>query len=144
MTFQYYMWSLHLPGDVLDNLNVVTCAEDGVSVGNCAYEDKLNLPYRWVPGNDKPGDFREPGVAFQPIEAVKGLPESPTAGQESAWYFDLDAQTYSRWNGNAWESVPDGDVQRALDDKAYIDMPNFRFNTFLNPRRFTLGVRISF
>jgi hypothetical protein len=40
--------------------------------------------------------------------------------------------------------VPSGDLDKALDDKAYIDMPNMRFNSFLNPRAVTFGVRVSF
>ena len=48
------------------------------------------------------------------------------------------------WNGSSWDNVPDGEVQQALDDKAYIDMPNLGFRTFLNPRRITLGLRFRF
>jgi len=31
-----------------------------------------------------------------------------------------------------------------IEDKAYIDMPNIRSMSFLNPRQITLGVRIKF
>ena len=54
--YEYYMWSLHLPEDIYDGLR-----------------DQSNLPYIWIPGNDQPGDFRHPSVAFQPIEAVANL-----------------------------------------------------------------------
>jgi len=40
--------------------------------------------------------------------------------------------------------VPEGDLDNALNDKAYIDMPNIRFGSFLNPRSVTFGVRVSF
>ena len=130
-----YMWSLHLPGDIFDQLNDVD--EDA------AYRDKENLPYIWVPGDDKPGDFRKPGVAFQPIEAVTSL-DAVTDPGTVEWYWARDTGTYSRWNGSSFEAVPDGDLQKALDDKAYIDMPNLRFNTFLNPRMVVLGLRVSF
>ena len=64
------MWSLHLPGDIYNDLN-----------------DQTALPYVWVPGDDKPGDFREPGVAFQPIEAVVNL-GAVTEPNQVAWYWD--------------------------------------------------------
>jgi hypothetical protein len=35
-------------------------------------------------------------------------------------------------------------VQQVLDDKAYIDMPNQGFLTFLNPRDIFFGLRLSF
>ena len=124
--FEEYMWSLHLPGDIYDDLN----------------EDRP-LPYIWIPGDDKPGDFREPGVAFQPIEEVPDL-GSVTDPNQIAWYWDQTTGDYSRWNGSAWEAVPDGELQDALDNKAYIDMPNLGFNTFLNPRAVSFGLRLSF
>ena len=139
----YYMWSLHLPGDIFDGVNRVTCAQEGVDVEDCAYSDKRNLPYLWVPGDDRPGDFRKEGVAFQPIEAVASL-EGVSSPNDIAWYWAQDTGAYSRWNGSTWESVPENEVEKALDDKAYIDMPNYGFHTFLNPRRFTIGLRVSF
>ena len=96
-----------------------------------------------MPGRDRPGDFRKPGVAFQPIEAVASL-EAVSGPNEMAWYWAKDTGAYARWNGDAWEPVPDDALQQALEDKAYIDMPNFRYDTFLNPRRVTLGMRVRF
>lgn len=130
-----YYWSLHLPEDTFDQLNAVD--------ETLPYAQKTGLPYVWVPGDDKPGDFRHPDVEFQPIQAVGTIAgiESPGTAQ---WYWAQDTGTYSRWNGTAFEAVPDNEVQQVLDDKAYIDMPNFRFNTFLNPRRITLGLRLTF
>ena len=133
--FDRYMWSLHLPEDTFDQLNAVD--EDA------PYSEKTGLPYVWVPGDDKPGDFRKPDVAFQPIEAVASL-DGVTDPTGDAWYWAQDTGNYSRWNGSSFEGVPDGDVQKALDDKAYIDMPNLRFNTFLNPRQVILGIRLTF
>jgi hypothetical protein len=45
---------------------------------------------------------------------------------------------------------PDNDPQIAADNerrresKSYIDMPNYRSLTFLNPRQFTFGLRFNF
>ncbi|MEM8484668.1 MAG: TonB-dependent receptor [Bacteroidota bacterium] len=124
--FEQYMWSLHLPGDIYDGLN-----------------NPEQKPYIWIPGDDQPGDFRHPSVEFQPIEEVASL-SSAADPNSVAWYWAEDTGDYSRWNGSAWEAVPDGELQKALDDKAYIDMPNFRFNTFLNPRAVSFGLRLSF
>ena len=124
--FEFYMRSLHLPGDIYDDLR-----------------DQSALPYIWVPGDDQPGDFRKSGVAFQPIETTGSL-SGVSAPNTIAWYWAQDTGNYSRWNGSAWEAVPEGDLDKALDEKAYIDMPNIRFGSFLNPRAVTFGVRVSF
>ncbi len=133
--FDRYMWSLHLPEDAFDQINGVDA--------DVPYAEKENLPYIWVPGDDNPGVYRHPDVAFQPIEAVGSL-ASVGDPQPTAWYWARDTGTYSRWNGSSFETVPDNEVQQVLDDKAYIDMPNLRFNTFLNNRRVTMGVRLTF
>jgi len=137
--FNHYMWSLHLPGDIYDQLNDVN---KGVS-----YAEKVSggkLPYVWVPGDDQPGVFRHPDVAYQPVEAVSSL-DTANDPNTHAWYWAADTQSYSRWNkdGSSWEEVPSNEVKQMLDDKAYIDMPNIRFNTFLNNRRITLGIRVT-
>ncbi|MCY4172143.1 MAG: TonB-dependent receptor [Bacteroidetes bacterium] len=132
--FDRYMWSLHLPGDVFDQLNAVD--------ETLPYAEKTGLPYTWVPGNDRPGVFRHPDVKFQPVEASKSL-SSVQDPNQVAWYWAADTETYSRWTGSSWEEVSGEDVDQMLKDKAYIDMPNLRFNTFLNNRRVTLGIRVT-
>jgi len=136
--FDRYMWSLHLPEDIYDELNAIDA--------NSSYLEKVNtgaLPYVWVPGNDRPGVFRHPDVAYQPVEAVGSL-NNVTDPQSAAWYWAADTGSYSRWNGASWDMVPQNEVDQMLKDKAYIDMPNLRFNTFLNVRRVTMGVRLMF
>ena len=122
-----YLRSLHLPADIFHQLP----------------EGNPN-PYEWVPGDDRPGVFRDWDVKWQPIEAKVTLPEAPDAGFERGWVYASDSGTYHRWTNGAWENVPSGELDQVLKDKAYIDMPNHRFNTFLNPRRVTLGLRVSF
>jgi hypothetical protein len=124
----YYMWSLHLPADIYDTLN-----------------NPDQPPSVWIPGDDQPGDFRDRDVAFQPIEAYVDLAAAEgSSPNEYAWYWTKDTGDYFRWRNGAWETVPDGEVKKVLDTKAYIDMPNLTYKTFLNPRRFTLGIRVSF
>lgn len=123
-----YMRSLHLDEDLFRQL----------PEGNAP-------PYRWVPGDDVPGDYRDYDVEFQPIEAYAALPSNgPPAGFERQWAWSEDTNDFWRWTGSSWEEVPDNEVEQVLDDKAYIDMPNHRFNAFMNPRRITVGVRIGF
>ena len=112
------MKSLHLPGDVFDGL-------------------EGDAPYQWVPGDDKPGDYRKPGVEFVPIEI--GRPEEG-ANQRALYY---DGGQYYQWNGSAYVEANGGLVDQVLDDKAYINMPNQSYFTFLNPRNVFFGLRIS-
>ena len=134
LDFNRYLESLHLPGDIFDDLTTVDA--------DAAYADKDGLPYLWVPGDDQPGDFRHPDTPFQPIVVVPSLGDAEP--DMFAWFYDVGAGTYSRWNGSSFEPVPDGELQSMLDEKGYIDMPNARFNTFLNPRRVILGIRVGF
>jgi outer membrane receptor protein involved in Fe transport len=64
-------------------------------------------------GQDKIGDVRDPGVAYEPYN-----PNDPTKSE--------------------------ADLQRILDTKAYIDMPNLTYFTFLNPRYVRWGIKLSF
>ncbi len=66
-------------------------------------------------GNDRVGTFRPAGVAFEPLEA------NP----------DNDPAIRAR-------------NDRRLENKSYIDMPNFTSLTFLNPRDVLFGVRVNF
>ena len=142
--FDNYMWSLHLDEDTFDGINSLACgAGADVDIEDCDFKDKTGLPYVWIPGDDKPGDFRDEDVAYQPINAVSSL-NNISEPDRFAWYWAQDTGTYSQWNGSAWVAVPQDAVDEALDKKAYIDMPNYRFNTFLNPRRYTLGLRFTF
>ncbi len=102
--WEQYMWSLHLPGDIYDGLN-----------------NPDQKPYIWIPGDDQPGDFRHPNVDFQPIEEIAGRVDAslvPDAGTERAWRWSQETDTYHRWTGSGWENVPDGELQKVLDDKA--------------------------
>ena len=56
-------------------------------------QKKQGLPYIWVPGNDRPGVFRHPDVAYQPIEAFRSL-DNVTDPNTTAWYWAADTGTY--------------------------------------------------
>jgi hypothetical protein len=46
-------------------------------------------------------------------------------------------------NGS-WSEVEKSRMQKILDDKAYIDMPNNSSFDFLNPRQVFFGINLSF
>jgi outer membrane receptor protein involved in Fe transport len=82
--------------------------------------DYLNsLNFSWEEGaekgDDKVGDYRPVGVAYDPLE------QNP----------DNDPAIKAR-------------NDKRKENKSYINMPNIEAFTFLNPRRFTFGIKIDF
>ena len=86
-------------------------------------DDRLNylesLNFSWETGDqngdDRVGDYRPAGVAYDPLEP------NPTNDPE------ISARNQVR-----------------KDNKSYIDMPNIGSLTFLNPRTYRFGIRINF
>ena len=115
-----YMQSLHLPAD--------------------AFEDIGAAPYAFIPGEDQPGDYRKAGVEFVPIEVVGSLPDK---GNLRALYYEQEPKRYMVYENGAWKEADQSRVDQVLEDKAYIDMPNESYFTFLNPRSLRFGIRIS-
>jgi len=66
-------------------------------------------------GNDKLGDYRPPGIAYDPLD--------PNPDNNS----EIKAEN-----------------DRRKKNKSYIDMPNIQSMVFLNPRRYTFGIKINF
>jgi hypothetical protein len=113
---QTYLASLHLPkSDVYDN----------------------------IPGDDKVGDYRKPGVEFQPIEYQNQI--DPTKeGKERPIYYEGSTGKYYEYKNRQWSEVDKARMDKILEDKAYIDMPNPSTFWFLNPRNIYFGIRLSF
>jgi len=115
-----YMYSLHLPQSQYDKLG-----------------------YKGVPGNDKPGVCRDDDVEFQPIEVVSNHTTlSNPSGR--AIYYDYNTEQYMRLIDGQWTLVDKKTIDEIIDTKAYIDMPNQTYYTFLNPRDVFFGMTISF
>lgn len=106
------------------------------------FED-YNPGYSWLPGDDKPGDRRKPGVAFDPIFTVADVTAEGTI-VDGALYYDLGQERYLVHSGGAWVDADPARVDQVLKDKAYIDMPNAAFFAFLNPRNVFFGLRLTF
>ena len=115
-----YMYSLHLDESQYDKLG-----------------------YEGIPGDDLFGVYREEDVEFQPMEYTSNY-ESVSNPSTRAIYYDGTKEDYYQYSDGEWSSVDDGKIDQILEDRAYIDMPNQQFFTFLNPRDVFVGLTISF
>jgi hypothetical protein len=118
--YNYYMYSLHLPKDVAGPLG-----------------------YLYIPGDDRPGDYRKDGVEYQPMEPVLNMNDTSKLNPRVI-YYDWSRKNYYHYSNGEWVEVPKAKLQKLLDDKAYIDMPNQTHFTFLNPRSVFFGITIDF
>jgi len=124
------------------------------NTGDLDYRKSLHLPksdaYNNIPGDDRFGSYRKPGVVWQPMENGVDLNSVPSSSR--AWYYDASSKTYWQYNPDVasdnvhdrWSQVDPKLVKRAIEDKAYINMPNPSTYWFLNPRTITIGLRLSF
>ncbi|MCI0444132.1 hypothetical protein L0152_13100, partial [bacterium] len=122
--------------------------------GDINYRKSLHLPkseaYNNIPGNDKFGDYRKPGVEWQPMENGVNLNGVPSSLR--AIYYDPTTGVYWQYTNDLsipnvrdrWMQVDQQRIDQILKDKAYIDMPNPSTFWFLNPRNITFGMQISF
>jgi outer membrane receptor protein involved in Fe transport len=107
------------------------------------YFESLHLPtssaYDNIPGNDKAGNYRKDGVAYQPMEWTNliGNVQNP---QSNVIYYEKSTARYMNFVNNQWSEVDPGRLKQVLDDRAYIDMPNMASFTFLNPRNAYFGI----
>lgn len=112
------------------------------------YFNSLHLPaskaYNNIAGKDRPGDFRKPGVEFQPIVKVTDVHAPGFTPTSRPFYYETSTGSYWQYANGSLQEVPRDKLQKVLDDKAYIDMPNETAFTFLNPRNVFIGIRTSF
>ncbi len=118
--FDSYMKSLHLPAEIGDKLQ-----------------------YGNIPGDDQPGEYRDFEVGFVPMVSVASV-TTVTTPVGSAIYYDQSTKQYMKYSNNQWVPEDQSRVGKVLDDKAYIDMPNLNYYTFLDPRNVFWGLRIWF
>jgi outer membrane receptor protein involved in Fe transport len=118
------------------------------------YMLSLHLPksaaYPNIPGDDKVGEYRKPGVEYQPMVYQAVIDRSKT-GEERPIYYEGRTGKYLQYNDNPnlpiyqrWSEVDQKRLDQVNKDKAYIDMPNASTFWFLNPRDIFFGIRISF
>lgn len=104
--------------------------------------DDLASTYINIPGNDRPGDYRKPGVKAVPMKGIE-----TTAAERnphpSYIYYVRSTKQYMRYQNGQWTVEDQAKVDQVLKDRAYVDMPNLDYFTFLNPRDFFFGIRLS-
>jgi len=113
------------------------------------YLESLHLPksqaYSNIPGDDRVGDYREADVPYQPIEQSGNVFNiSVNNINPSVIYYDTPTGRYMNFVNGSWSEVDSNKMQKILDDKAYIDMPNNSSFDFLNPRQIFFGLNLSF
>ena len=123
--YDYYMYSLHFPEETAEKLG------------------KSGSPYPNIPGDDRPGDYRKSGVEYQPIEWTPNI-EDITSPLSGVIYYDTVTEKYMEYSNSEWVQVSSKRMDKILDTKAYIDMPNQSYYTFLTPRDIFFGITVSF
>ncbi len=118
--FDYYMQSLHLPKKIGDKLR-----------------------YGNIPGSDQPGDVRKEGVEYVPIVSIYTL-ENVDNPYERPLYYEQTTETYYQYVDGGWVIADPGFLDEVLENKAYIDMPNQTYFTFLNPRDTYFGINFNY
>jgi hypothetical protein len=122
--YQAYLFSLHLPTDITNELG-----------------------YPNIPGDDNPGDYRKEGVAYQPMVALASLADLNSTNYQTPrpiFWVKETGKYYQYTAAGGWKEADQALVDRTLDDKAYIDMPNQETTTFLNPRNIFYGLRLTY
>jgi len=136
--------------DIFNVFNRRTLSFNGFIDGNdqLSYLRSLHLPesddYQTnIPGDDKIGSYRSYDVAYQPMQRI-ATRESITEPHERVIYWEFESRQYISYRDGSWVQADQQVVDQALKDKAYIDMPNQSFLTFLDPRDIFWGIRLSF
>ena len=102
------------------------------------------LNYVNIPGDDQPGDYRKSGVAYVPIVTANDVTTIADPNVNDL-YYEASSKRYLRYTASGdWVDEQKSRVNKILDNKAYIDMPNQKYLTFLNPRDIFFGIKLSF
>jgi len=59
-------------------------------------------------------------------------------------YYDAKTKHYMEYINDQWSQVSSSRIDKIIDTKAYIDMPNQTFITFLDPRQIFFGLTLSY
>jgi len=96
-----------------------------------------------IPGDDRPGDYRKHGVDYIPMVGINDISMVDDIDTRIL-YYEFSTKDYYRWIDGQLVKAKKSYVDKVLEDKAYIDMPNLTHFTFLNPRTLFWGLRVSF
>ena len=135
--------------DVFNVTNRKQLTFNGFVDGNdqTSYLRSLHLPESRdystnIPGKDNIGEYRDFDVAYQPMQRVPSL-TSVTAPDAGVIYWEFESRSYFQYKNDTWVAADQSLVDEVISTKAYIDMPNQSFLTFLSPRDVYWGLRIS-
>jgi hypothetical protein len=112
------------------------------------YNDYMeSLHFSWEDGiehgHDRIGEYRKPGVDYVQLKSTQNYQDLPNPDLKTI-YYDTNVGKYMQFKDAAWSEVDNKTIKKILDDKAYVDMPNFTYFTFLNPRDIKFGLKINF
>lgn len=111
------------------------------------YFESLHLPkndgYDNIVGTDRVGDYRKAGVAYQPIEQTGNVLDIQSPNPDVIYYENTSTR-YMNYTDGEWKEVDKSRMDKVLEDKAYIDMPNNTSFNFLNPRQIFFGLNLTF
>jgi hypothetical protein len=121
---------------------------------NDPYMNSLHLPksdaYPNIPGDDKVGMYRTPGVDWQPELNVRTV-DRTRSGEIRPIYYEGVSGQYWQYIDNPnipvyqrWTKVDQARMDQINRDKAYINMPNASTFWFLDPRNIHFGLKLSF
>jgi hypothetical protein len=114
-----------------------------------AYLRSLHLPasddYDNIVGDDNYGTFRDFGVEYVPMVGIqdRGQFQESANPLEGTIYYEFGTDSYIVFRDGEWVNADQNRVDQVLEDKAYIDMPNQSFLTFLGPRDVFFGIRLN-
>jgi len=114
------------------------------------YDDYMeSLHFSWEEGiekgDDRVGEYRDYDVEYVPMQSVETIATVSNPEERVLYYDNNTAQYYQYSTADGWVSRDKEWVDdEVLAKKAYIDMPNIRSLTFLNPRYISFGIKLSF
>ncbi len=116
--------------------------------GSQSYRLSLHLPrseaYDAIPGDDKFGEYRDPEVEWQPMEYRYIVDRSQASASSRAIYYEGSSGRYWQYSPDGWGEVASSRIEEINRTKAYIDNPEPSTFSFLNPRGWNFGLRLSF
>jgi outer membrane receptor protein involved in Fe transport len=112
------------------------------------YNNSLHLPesnaYDNIPGDDRMGSYRNDDVDYQPMFPRGTIDYALDKGDAGVIYYDRSTKRYVEFVSETWQDVDKTRLNKILENKAYIDMPDQTSFTFFNPRQVFFGLRVSF
>ncbi len=147
-TFDIKNSRIQLYADISNLFNIKQLSYAGFA-GSRDFDNYMrSLHFDWESGiqngDDRVGEYRDWDVDFVPMQSVETV-DNISDPDNRTLYYNQATEEYMFFNEGNWEVKNNNWVDNeVLDKKAYIDMPNIRALTFLNPRMIEFGIKISF